>query len=399
VFSRRTLTALLLVAAAGTWLACTVKYGVELSPVTDAGADVGAVDAAADVVDAGTPLAKVPPRPAADDATGKDLNLILAIEWWSGVPEADSGITEERSGYDLDGVETCPGLETCAPPANVDPTAKCDGPGGRDNAFLRLLKRFSADELRNGIADNVTRGDTTVLFLVEGYNGGKNDRQVTVRSIVSAGSQPMLPDGGPDHDGARVAPKRDGTDYWRLSNDALSNPPPAGTPCGQNGDVCKALGADTEAYVADGIFVARADFPITLPQFGPSARVDVRSGFVTARIVDLGAGSFRLDDGQVVGRIRPDELMGVVSLFNDPFAAGKPICSNALSLGVAKTTVCTFRDIHADLSKDGVQEPCDALSGAFFFRASPAKFGTVSPFPPPDGGRTCPPDLDLRCPK
>ena len=66
---------------------------------------------------------------------------------------------------------------------------------------------------------------------------------------------------------------------------------------------------------------------------------------------------------------------------------------------MAKTTVCTFRDIHADLSKDGVQEPCDALSGAFFFRASPAKFGTVSPFPPPDGGRTCPPDLDLKCPK
>lgn len=396
----RSLTALLAAAATGTWLACTVKYGVDATPAADAGADVVTVVAAGnDAGDAGVPLGKVPPRPAADDVTGKDLRLVLAIEWWSGIPEADSGLTEQSASYDLDGVETCPGPETCTPPANVDPTAKCDGPGGRDNAFLRLLKRFSADEFRNGIADNVARGDTTVFFVIDGYNGGKNDRQVTMRSVISAGTQPMLPDGGPDHDGTRVVPKFDGTDYWRISNDAIGNPPALGTPCGQDGTVCRALGEDTEAYVSDGVLVTREDFPVTLPQFGPTARVDVRSGFVTARLVDRGNGNFRLDDGQVVGRIRPDELVGVVSLFNDPFGGGKPICANALSLGIAKTTVCTFRDIHTDVAKDGKNEPCDGLSGAFFFRASPAKFGTVSVFPTPDAGFTCPSDLDLKCPK
>jgi hypothetical protein len=79
------------------------------------------------------------------------------------------------------------------------------------------------------------------------------------------------------------------------------------------------------------------------------------------------------------------------------FAGSQRICSNPVSLNFAKSSVCTFRDIHGDISKDGVQEPCSSISSAFTFRAVQAKLGLVRATDPSDAG-ACPDGVDYTCP-
>lgn len=199
---RRTRVLLLpaLAATLATWLACTVQYGVDRGAAPDASADVVGtpVDAGQETsIDAGPTLAKVPARPTIDDGT-EDLRIVLATDWASPLPDGDGGVTEGTLGYDLDNTATCPGTASCTPPENVDLTAQCDGPGGRDNGFARMLKGFGDTAFTSELSADIENGRAGIVTVIENYNGGKNDTKVRAWAVVSTGTQVQLPDGGPD---------------------------------------------------------------------------------------------------------------------------------------------------------------------------------------------------------
>ncbi len=380
-----------------------MQYGVDRGAAPDASADVVGtpVDAGQETsIDAGPTLAKVPARPTIDDGT-EDLRIVLATDWASPLPDGDGGVTEGTLGYDLDNTATCPGTASCTPPENVDLTAQCDGPGGRDNGFARMLKGFGDTAFTSELSADIENGRAGIVTVIENYNGGKNDTKVRAWAVVSTGTQVQLPDGGPDpvRTPTPPLPKLDGQDIWSVSPDGLQGGgPPVGTNCGDPADPCKPIAPDDDAYVVDGVLVTRVDFPVAIPSLGPTARLDIRGGYMVARIIKTPQGLYRLVDGQVVGRVPPQDVLKVAGLFNDPFSPGKALCQSALSLGVTRSTVCKFRDIHADLTKDGLPTPCDGISTAMAFRATQARFGSVRQAER-DGGVTCPPDSDYNCPK
>jgi hypothetical protein len=382
-----------------TWLACTVQYGVEPAGTPDAASDTPsiALDAGPDA-DAGEPLVKVPPRPTGEDGDG-DLRLVFAAEWANAFPDADGGLTEATLGYDLDNVATCPGPESCVGATDLDLTAKCDSPGGRDNAFLRLMKSFGGQQFLGDLSSNLTNGQSGMLTVIENYNGGKNDRQVRAWSVLSNGTQALLADGGPDPTPTLTPPrpKADGTDIWSVSPDGLQGGGPAtGTNCGDPSAPCRPAAPDEYAYVADGMLVARIDFPVSLASIGSNARMDIRSGYFVGRIVKTAQGLYRIEDGQIVGRIGAQDLLRVVGLARNPLNEDASVCEDEVALNLVKTSVCSFRDVSGDIAKDGMQQGCDAISTSIAFRAVQARMGSVSAIAR-EAGAACSPNINYKC--
>jgi hypothetical protein len=383
-----------------TYVACTVTYGTEAGgALPDAGdaapatPDVVIVDAGTPDVDAGEPLYRVPPRPSAEDETGQDdIKLLFAMDWVSlGPRPQDTTLTEDDMAFDLDGVATCPGQPSCTAPVASAAELACDGKGGRDNGMFRMLKRLgAATDLFNA-----NSGGPSFLVSIEGYNGGLNDRQVTVRLFTSPGTQAALDAGGVDPDGGQVRPKLDGSDYWRIDQKQLQNTPPVGTPCTQASDPCTTSVKDTTAYVANGQLVSVFDIPLSFPEYGPKVQLDLRNGYLTARVQRADGGAWRLEDGQIVGRVPIESIVRLFAVFNDIFSSGKRYCEVPGDYATVRKLVCDARDIPADRNKDGKPEVCTGLSIDFMFHAKPALLGTVTSVPP--APEPCPEGIVYSC--
>ena len=382
-----------------TYVACTVTYGTEPGGLPDAGdagpgvPDVGIVDSGVPEADAGQLLYKVPGRPSSEDETGQDLKLLFAMDWLAlGPRPQDTAITEDQMSFDLDGVATCPEQPSCVAPMGSEPQFACDGPGGRDNGMFRMLKRLNADTQQFG----VNTGGPSFLVGIEGYNGGLNDRQVTVRMYTSLGTQTPLADGGgADPDGGQPTPKLDGNDYWRIDQKQLQNTPPVGTQCSQPSDPCTTSVKDTTAYVANGQLVSVFDIPLLFTEYGPKVQLDLRSGFLTAKVQQRDGGAWSLEDGQLVGRASIESVVRVFGVFNDAFSPGKPYCQVPGDFATIRKIVCDARDIAADRTKDGKGETCSGISSNFMFHAKPARLGTVISVTP--GVEPCPEGTVYTC--
>lgn len=395
-----TSTAALLFGCA-TWFACTVTYGTEpggnLTP--DAAADTSlpgdaATDAGPPEAEAGPALFSIPARPSSEDETGQDLTLVFALQWLSlAANPTFTTLTAQTVGFDLDGTYTCPQGPSCKAPDGTSATAACDGLGGRDNGLLRTLENFGVAKDFGGV--DTAGGVFSLLFVVQGYNGGKNDRQVTVRVYSSTGTQPALGDGGADPEGGTVKPKFDGTDFWRVDQSQLQNTPPLGTQCSQPSDPCSSSYKHTAAYVTDGLLVTELDLPIPFPAYGPKSRLDIRNGYITAKLEKLD-DVWTMHDGQITGRCTIESLARIIGLFADPFAPGKSYCQVPGDFSNIKKVVCDGRDIAVDRTKDGKDETCNGLALSFMFKALPTRLGTVST---PDSTFVdpCPPNTDYSC--
>jgi len=365
-----------------TYVACTVTYGNETGGLPDAGdagpgvPDVGIVDSGVPEADAGQLLYKVPGRPSSEDETGQDLKLLFAMDWLAlGPRPQDTAITEDDMSFDLDGLATCPGQPSCLAPTGSPPEYACDGPGGRDNGLYRLLKRVGADT-------QLPPGGPKFLIGIEGYNGGLNDRQVTVRMYNSTGAQAALADGGGgDPDGGPVTPKFDGTDYWRIDQAQLQNTPQLGTQCSQPGDPCSTAFKDTAAYVTNGQLVSVFDIPVLFSEYGPKAQFDLRAAVLIARVQQRDGGGWSLDDGQLVGRASAESVVRVFGVSNDTFSPGKLFCQVPADFGTIRKLMCDALEIAADRTKDGKPETCTGMSVDFLFHAKPARLGTVTAAP------------------
>jgi hypothetical protein len=361
------------------WLACTVQYSsTNAPPAVDAGLDVLAPDAAdaGAAPDADIPLAKVPGRPSTEDGDG-NLSLVFALRTLAVDPGRDADL--ELQGYDLDGVATCPGASSCTASASAN---ICDGPGGRDNALLAVV-RSSGLDIGPEMNRRLALGFSGLLIAIEDYNGGKNDRQVTVSLYAGSMTQSQLDGGGPDPTGTRPPPASDGTDYWRVYDNVVAAPPDAGTACSLG--TCRASIRDTAAYVTEGRLVSLLDLPIPLEL----ASVDLRSGYMTGRLTNQN-NLWTLDKGVFGGRILVEDIFRALS---DPFVPNQRLCDNPASIQLIKPVMCGARDLAADVKKDRTSEPCGALSVVVAFTAVQARLGTLSRVG--DAGTPCP--NPIRC--
>ena len=322
-------------------------------------------------------LAKVPPRSSIFSTALSERDLVFAVRRCD-MGDVDGDASTRRfsaMGYDLD--NTCTGLgagPSCAKPssATADYT---DGPGGRDNAMGMALYDATgagsapATESVNSEIDN---GRTTSVIRVRGYNEGPNDGRVEV-AVYGATMSPV----------ADVfltnPPIWNDEDVWHphvlwvltdVESDAgaQENPPRF---------------VDTNAYVNDWQLVAKLDeFFITLA-------MNMSEVFLTARIVPDGRQRYLLQDGTFAGRVRMDDVLGVIPLLG--------VCRHSPEYEQNKRRYCSYADISFSVPDDP-SKPCDAVSFAWSFEAAPALLGSVNrafgEFPcvvnPPEPADHCP---------
>ena len=241
---------------AATWFGCSIYDTSLLLPGADAAAGDVATGAgerdAKDSVDMCS-HAFPPPRPKVNDPSeAGDIEIVNAVRTVT-VTAAPDGGPLPVIGFDLDGVCTCPGPESCTAP--VSGAQHCDDTGGRDNSGGHLVAQLS--EVSNGILNqqainqNIDPGlGYSLIFRVRDYNGAPNDTQVELAIFTS--------DGTPQNDAGQFSqPNWDGSDSWTIdSNSVLGGVNDAG-------DIIPNY-VDSNAYVADGVLVSTLSFPIEL---------------------------------------------------------------------------------------------------------------------------------------
>jgi hypothetical protein len=279
--------------------------------------------------------ARWPGRPANDGPSIEDL--VFATE------TIDIGIT----GYDLDGVCTCPGPPSCMAPAGSKP--HCDLPHGIDNGgsdLFHALLAVTAESDKVDINQHLALGDYGVVVRVREYDGKPDDAHVEVAIFTSGGTEGA-------QTGSPTPPKHDGSDAWTVTPQSF---------------------VDTNAYVANGTLVAAVDFPLELGAF----RLSLHGSVFTA-VLKKDAQGYRLEDGRLAGRWPTLELLTGLDTLGDPFDgdAGGGLCGASSTYRTIKEQICTSVDIAADPKQDNTSAPCDALSMTVGFTAGPARLGSV----------------------
>jgi hypothetical protein len=337
---------------------------------SEAGTEAGLADAR---VDADTCAhAHAPPPPTTEDGSG-NMDMVLAASFIRILPKGTISAQHPvlPQGLDLDDTCTCPAPESCKPPSA---TPHCDGDGGTDDSTGDLFEGFAAlsseftDEKLNA---NVTSGGATVLFRIRNYNGGPNDKKVTV-VVYSSRGLPNNPDGGD------ITPLRNGTDVWTVDPSSLlgGTSVDGGASCEGNDNVCIPVYADADAYVTGGTLVAHLDFPITVGGAGNQIVLNISASTLFARLIPEGA-SFRIDDGQVAGRWNTGGMLTALGKASDPLVAGGTLCNNAPLYQNVKARVCAAADIMTRPTDDNSGKGCNALSIGVSFTASPGHLGPI----------------------
>jgi hypothetical protein len=370
-----------------TLLVCTGVAGLAVAPACGPGflSGIGgrAVDAA--TPDAAPCYEPTPDRPPIPDAP-TNLNLLLAIEDLRvDTLDRDAGIPAPP-GRDLDHVCTCPDPPSCKPPTAASPSI-CDGPRGRDDGFALLFNQIVGLYPQLDFGQYIRGGGYTALIDVQGWNGEPDDSEVVVAIRMSQGLES-------DIDGGTTRAKFDGTDVWTVDPTSLANGAEyVGMSCESNLQVpCLPLYRDAHAYVRDGQLIARIEFPFTVSSPQGQLTFDLKDVTMVATLGKSSSGAYRLA-GQIVGRVPTAPFLSNVGVLRDP-QGGHSLCGGGLYPQL-KAQVCGAADVMTSPSADGAGAPCDAMSAAIGFVASPAHAGIV--FTGNKTGSECPSFTD-RCP-
>jgi hypothetical protein len=360
---------------ASTWYGCAVyDPSLLLAATDDAGDSASAGDAggAGDASDAGggggeaaSPCAETfpPLLPSADDPSDAgDQTFLTALHTLDLGLQIDGG-APPLYGYDLDHVYTCcmGAPASCTPP--IVGSQHCDEDGGRDNAGGQLLANFAllAPTVFNAdaISQRLQKGTYSILIQIQHYNGQLNDTQVTAALYASSG----IDAGG---DAAAPLATWNGTDVWTVDDSFVLN-----------GDASPTLPThfDVHAYVTGGVLVMQVNFPLSLGSSSTSnLTLDLTGGVLAARIVPVGDGTYRLQDGQLAGRWSASSILAALPSLT---FLGQPVCPGSSTYTGIKQQICQAADITADPGSDNKGTTCDALSVALGFTADPALMGSV----------------------
>lgn len=333
------------------------------SPSSDASWDSATadspVDARSDATDGGVDDANQcasawPPTPPSIQDAGGSQELVLALH----TLDFHEGSDYKAIGFDIDRSCTCEGgPSTCKAPVDAPADSWCDGPDGRDNAAGGLIAAatmlgLSSTSLNQGIAE----GEWSVLFRVQGYNGLPDDDEVSVAWLVP--------------ENLMKVPSWDGSDTWAIKGTCL------GRDGNGNLDLSNPLVVDKSAYVREGRLVA---------SLRGGARLEVSSTFtfvagdayLVAKLQPSGS-TWLVQDGVLAGIWKSNDILAALS---GTKVANVPVCTDNPVYPAIKETICKYRDILGGVGLPSV--PCDSLSLAFTFTASPARIGVALDTPPP----------------
>ena len=340
--------------------ACAVYGSSLLLPKPDAGASDGGADAAAACVPA-----RWPDRPAQDDPSQGDVEVLTALSSFSFSTDQDASL----GGFDLDSVCTCAG-EPPAPESCVSSVgaAHCDLEAGIDNSGGQLLYKLSqlgGVLSPDSLTQSIQSGSGSMLFRVQGYNGQPNDTQVSFSVYPSNGTIP-------DDAGKRPSPDFDGGDKWTVDTNAL---------VGGVAPPYLPSYVDPSAYVAGGVLVAHVDFPFQVGTRSVSSVFVRLKGTVVSAKLAVSGGRWSLD-GMLVGRWPTGNFLTALQGVVDPFDKNQHLCGDSGTYQTIKKQVCRAADVTSNLLFDGKGAPCDAISLTFVFRSSAALFGPAEPATP-----------------
>ena len=402
-----------LAAVAGvTLVACQLLLGIDDAPfgladagLADAGLDATATEAAP-IADP-CPHAFPPAVPAESDPMPENTYFfgVSSIDFVTG--SEDGG---EPAGFDLDRSCTCDtrdgtangGAPSCTPPA--DATATCDqGLRGVDNALGSALSTFDSILGAGGAPSGAgfdaqygqaaICGERALLLALTGYNGRKDDRVVGGSLLESYGIRrpqdggalsPSAVGCGKADAGPPFPPKGDGTDEWSL---------PAGSVYDRQ---AQRLKTSLRAWVTNYTLVVDArDTPTGERIAVGSLVLNTIGSVLTAKLIPLGAdrlplpldangeiadgkvaAAFGIESGVLGGRAPVEAFLESMRLAGIPGAGGpEPLCNylGGSLYGFVRDNVCSSRDTVRTLDDDFKARPCDSLSFAVRFHASPAQ--------------------------
>jgi len=304
----------------------------------------------------------VPPTASNVTGAGDDIEFVTAIR----TIDLDEEDDTPRFGYDIDGKCTCT-LDgpSCKRPAYVDVKKEtCDDVRGIDNgagvAFARINALAAGAISSVLINQGAAQGLWSLLIRVSKYSGTPNDDRVTVALHETPGM---------------IAPAWNGTDVWPVSNASV------------DGSIDKPIIVDDEAYVRDGLLVAR------LPGMRMRFRgeqvdlvISAISVTLTARIVDAGGGTFRLTEGTMAGKWTHAALFDALDGFRYGLGGTNKLCRGEIVYIQVKNMFCSATDVREAEGQNDGTEFCDAISLGLRFDTERAALGAIAdPAPPPDG--------------
>lgn len=323
-------------------------------------------------------LAGPPPRPAMPDPEGGET-LVFAVRSVTWPPFAteepeDFVPKEALPGFDLDGRCSCTAdvpLSCVTAPGAIRPN-HCDDEEGRDNNLsiaLAPLVVLAKDDPSELFSSSAEAGRWSVIIEVKGYSGELDDPRVEVATYGAVGF------------GGVGGPAWDGEDVWDVRADGyafdgrLTRPEP--------------LSFDPDAYVADGVMVAR------LPILDINLAVDVAEGLirvsnaiVTAKVENRPNG-IALVEGNMGGWITQRNALRFLASYR--VAVPGPNGSTVIGLcndgstqyGIFRSAACRGSDGRIDEGSPDLA--CNAISMGVGFTADPVKRGNIVdvPFPEP----------------
>ena len=334
----------------------------------------------------GCELARWPARPSSDDGAGEGnlevVDAVKSVDFGVG----DAGIPP-AFGFDLDGVCTCP-LPDFPGSCRVLASSKtrCDFAGGRDNTVAVLLESFtrlSSAFTQTGINESLRDGYYGLLMRIRNYNGAANDPRIEVAAFDSSGNEGVEDGGVPNR------PRLDGTDRWTINPASL---------VGRTAPPYVPVSVDTNAYVSNHRLVATVDFPLSFGtvQGQGSVAVQLKGSVVVGTLVPDGA-SFRIEDGFLTGRWQVSRLLTALEVLADPVDPTRYLCGDSPAYSAIKDMICSGQDIVSDVKQDNTGAPCDSVSVAIGFTATPAVLGKV--VNPPPAVKPCGPQWTDDCPR
>lgn len=367
------------------WQGCMV-YDSSLLVSADGSSTEAGSDAQPETGD-GCNHATWPARPLADDDSGtQDIEIDMALSYLD-FGTGDGGTAPlEVIGYDLDGVCTCPGNDSCIPFAEAG--TQCDEEGGIDDSAGKLLIEFSGPMNfwdQTYINQRIASGEFGAFVRIQNYNGQANDRQVSIALFTSNGTQ------GAGTDAGYQPAKFDGTDVWTLDPTSLlggtitdAGPTPI-------------IAYDLNAYVSNYTVVGNiSDMPLAIGSATGQGLVTIEltGAHVIMNLKPFGGGLFQ-GTGVAQGRWETRKLLTSLQVLNDPFQPDAALCGADPIYQLLKTRICNFQDITSSVTDDNKGAPCDAVSLSFGFNAVPAHWGSV--FAKPDSGGGCGPTYTDQC--
>lgn len=346
--------------------ACLVNFEA-VGPVAAADAAVGPSTAPPD------PCAALPARRdgGALAATANVPPILFAAYTFALKADGDPLLCDEP-GFDIDGIDTGP-PGVCDNPAcralpstGVHNSAKCDAPGGVDNAGLALFNKVAqvpgaAPQLKAiTINDYVRRGLLNLLVELTDYNGQEEDDQVTANFYLSSGMDGITakPNGlkevvalplvwdGTQPDTAWVVDERSVRSEGRFVF-------PRQTATG---------------YVRQGLLaIPSTGSGVTPSLFGEPTTFD--DGIFLARIVRDG-GRYRLTHGRMGMRLPSRVFLNSIGRF---VSGATQLCDkpNAGPYAILRDVVCGYLDLPTGPVNPNVD--CDTLSFSLAFLATEAR--------------------------